>query len=120
MKRVFWRTAFFLSVFLVGMLLLIPATLVQRAIFPVFYDGSGLHGPDPLPMGVIVLGVCLCIADRSISRLFRLVGLTDERLERLSGTATNPMRYDNIGIARRIPGGQASRRVGYGLSECRS
>ncbi len=79
MKRAFWKTAFVLSVFLVGMLLLIPAALVQRAIFPVFYDGSGLHGRDPLPMGIIVLGVCVCIADRSISRLFRLAGLTDER-----------------------------------------
>ena len=79
MKRAFWKTAFVLSVSLVGLLLIIPATLVQRAVFPVYYDGSGLHGGDALPMGGIVLGVCLCIADRSISRLFRLAGLADER-----------------------------------------
>ena len=68
MKRALLKTAFVLAVLLFGMILMIP---VQFVI-------DGYRG-DRLPLGVIGLGVCFAIADRSISSLFRLANFTEER-----------------------------------------
>ena len=71
MRRAFLKTAFTLLVLGLGLVLLIPSMFRVESVF---HGNSGR-----IVLGVVVVGICLAIADRSISSLFRRARLTDER-----------------------------------------
>jgi hypothetical protein len=65
MKQTFLKTTFVFVVLLSGMILMVPVSLALDN-----YRGNRL------PLGVAALGLCIPIADRSISSLFRRANLT--------------------------------------------
>jgi hypothetical protein len=81
MRRAFLKTAFTLVVLGFGLLLLIPSTILLESVFSQRPDSNGHFGNNSgmIVVGVLQIGICLAIADRSISSLFRLARLTDER-----------------------------------------
>ncbi len=80
MKRKLRKAAFYISVALVTLVFLIPVTLVREALFPFGRSPRGYAGGgDGLPMGIIVVFVCLAMANRFVSFLFQAGGLSEER-----------------------------------------
>jgi hypothetical protein len=81
MKRAFLKTAFILLVCGLGFLLLVASTFLLEGVFSQRPDSNG-HFRDNSGMiviGVLQVRICLAIADRSISAIFRRARLTDER-----------------------------------------
>jgi hypothetical protein len=79
MRRALLKTAFALAVCLLTIVLLIPASLLMDEVFPMSRRPSGPQG-DRLFPAMMALVLCLCVANRIISSLFRAVRLTEERL----------------------------------------
>jgi hypothetical protein len=85
MKRKLRKAAFYISVALVTLVFLIPVTLVREVLFPFGRGPRGYSGGgDGLPMGIIVVFVCLAMANRFVSFLFQAGGLSEERWSVLS------------------------------------
>jgi hypothetical protein len=72
MRRALRKTAFHLAVLLLTVAFLIPAMVVLDRVTPV---DSG----DRLFPGLITIFLCVILADRLVSFLFRAGGLTEER-----------------------------------------
>jgi hypothetical protein len=78
MRRALLKTAFALSVFVLTTVFLIPASLAIDELFPMSRRPSGPQG-DRLFPAMFALILCLVLANRISSSLFRAVRLTEER-----------------------------------------
>ncbi len=79
MRRAILKTAFFLSVLVLTLVFLIPGFLLMDWLVPMRPGPTGHHGGDRLFPGVIVAGLCVVLADRIASFLFRAGRLSEGR-----------------------------------------
>lgn len=79
MKHALARTAFFLAVFFLTLVFLLPGSLLIDWLFPTRPGPTGHYGGDRLFPGVIVMGLCVAFADRLTSALFLACHLSERR-----------------------------------------
>jgi hypothetical protein len=80
MKKTLLKIAFNVSVIVLTIVFLIPASLLFDAVLPIGYDAQGrLRSVDRLFPGILVIFACLMAANRIASFLFLSTRLTDER-----------------------------------------
>jgi hypothetical protein len=81
MKRALWKLVFHVMILFVIVVLLIPMNVALDFLFTA--HAPDIHGhyrsADRLFPGIIALFICLGIADRIVSIVFRLTGISEER-----------------------------------------
>ena len=79
MRRAVLRTAFFLAGLSLTLVILVPGYLLMDGLVPMRPGPTGHHGGDRLFPGVLVVGLCVALANRVTSSAFLAVGLADGR-----------------------------------------
>lgn len=79
MRRAILKTAFSLSVLVLTLVFLVPGYLAMDWLIPMRPGPTGHYGGDRMFPGVLVMGLCVILADRITAALFLAGGLSDGR-----------------------------------------
>ena len=80
MKRLFWKSAFVVSVLALTMALVVPAMAGFEALFPAKRGPDGLYrNGDSGGLVAIVMAACLWVANRLVAVGFRMARVSGNR-----------------------------------------